>query len=154
MQPLRAARCPGERESVFQAHSRYLETMGLKCSERALLPIRTVTAMASTRRETGYLGGCGIPGTGSLWEEPASISSDSSAGLGARRVLLGISAGLFLLTRNIFGLGVFSGVDVTKALNSWTALVLVVRCFSGNWVSGLPAGRRVRTSPVEAHHIC
>ena len=83
-------------------------------------------AVVSRKRETDYLGGCGIPGTGSLWEEPASIRRHSSAGLGSWRVLLRISGGLFPLTINIFGLGVFSGIGFTKGLNTWTSLILVV----------------------------
>lgn len=89
-------------------------------------PSELVMAMVSMRRETDYLGGCVIPGTGSLWEEPASIRSHSSAGLGSWRVLLGISGGLFPLTITIFVLGVFSGIDFTKGLNTWTTLILVV----------------------------
>lgn len=33
--------------------------------------------------ETDYPGGCSIPATGSLWEEPAPIGSHSNAGVGA-----------------------------------------------------------------------
>lgn len=93
-------------------------------------------AMVSMGREAGYLGGRGILGTGSLWEEPAPIGSHSSAALGSWRVLLGISGGLVPLTTHIFGLGVFSGIDFTTGLNTWTSLSLVVSVFQRAGRSG------------------
>lgn len=69
---------------------------GIKYSERALLAIRTMMAMVSRTRERDGPGGCGIHGTGSAWEEPVSVGSHSSAGLGSWRLLLGMNIWRFI----------------------------------------------------------